>query len=49
MTILGADYVGELTPVWLVPGSVTKLNSLVKSLLTAMLQLPEVRQPSKDS
>ena len=49
MTILGADYIGELSPVWLVPGSVTMLDSLVKSLLTAMPQLPEVRQPSKDS
>ena len=43
----GADYVGELTRVWLVSGSVTWLDSLVKSLLTAMSQLPEVRQPGK--
>ena len=44
---LGADYVGELTCVWLMAGSMTWLDFLVKSLLTAMPQLPMVRQPGK--
>ena len=46
-TDLGIDYVGELTRVSLMSGSVTWLRSWVKSLLTAMSQLREASQPGK--
>ena len=46
-TGLEPDYVGELTRVWLVSGSVTWHRSLVEALLTAMPQLREASNPAR--